>query len=131
MLAVVVKFVLVWRWFWDIFWVNMGGVRRRMVDAGSQIVGVGLHHTLGFTKLCTEGRVRERCARAKTEEGKFSDGHRGSLCGLMAALKVRIKNRARTPKPYSKGTGCRSCRVEQQRGYGWNQHLHETVFQSF
>lgn len=77
MLAVVVELVLVWCWFGDIFWVNMGGVRRGVVNAGGKIVRIGFHYALGLSEFGTERRVRERCVRAKTEEGKFGDGHRG------------------------------------------------------
>lgn len=81
MLAVEEELVLVWCWLGDVFWVNMGGVRRGMEYASGEVVGVRLHHTLGFSELGTEGRVGERGAWAEAEEGKLGDGHSGWLCG--------------------------------------------------
>jgi hypothetical protein len=109
-LAVVEKLVLVWCWHRDIFCVNMGGVRRGMEDAAGETVGVRFHHALGFRELGTERWVRERGAWVKAEEGKFSDGHRGWLCGLVAALKVR-STVVEDPDTYRRTTSERICRL--------------------
>src|ERR1700733_7418987 len=90
MLAAEVELVLVWCWFGDIIWVNMGGVLGGVMNVGRKIVRVGFHYALGLSEFGTERRVRERCIRAKAKEGKFGDGHRGWLCGLVTGLIVRI-----------------------------------------
>ena len=53
-LAIVVEFVLVWCWLWDVFCIDVGGVCRGMVDADGETVGIGFHHIFGSSELGAE-----------------------------------------------------------------------------
>jgi hypothetical protein len=86
MLAVEEELVLVRGWLGEVFWVDMGGVRRRMEDASGEVVGVALHYTLGLGELGTEGRVREHGAWAEAEQGKLGDGHCGWFMSVLLAV---------------------------------------------